>query len=253
MGVSSREKGLLKLVHPGRHVEIHRKPVIAAELMSKYPRHCIARPDVFRFPWIVVRPESVLLPGKVFYLVPYHTMYNLLKGKGPLGQTSEDNKSIMYHYRHHGYSPNQRNAPGKKRQYRHHQNDCCQGCRPLRALVQLRTNKDSDDDIWSDTSYADAWTEINRTARQLNIHSDQSGSSSHDPLLNKHRSFPAEGLQHYSSSFSSTILGNASIYTKISGDNTELRSAFRKQDSVRKMLNLKVTFGSQILIPYHSR
>ncbi|KAK4344666.1 hypothetical protein RND71_034842 [Anisodus tanguticus] len=81
MGISTREEGLLKLVHPGRRVEVHTEPIIAAEVLKKYPRHCIARPDVFKFPWIVVRPEAVLLPGKVFYIVPTKTIYDLLQAK----------------------------------------------------------------------------------------------------------------------------------------------------------------------------
>ncbi|CAN4115812.1 unnamed protein product [Withania somnifera] len=81
MGISTREDGFLKLVHPGRRVEIHTEPIIAAEILKKYPRHCIARPDVFKFPWIVVRHEAVLIPGKVFYIVPKKTLYDLLKAK----------------------------------------------------------------------------------------------------------------------------------------------------------------------------
>lgn len=79
MGSIKREKRVLKLVHPGKHVEVHRKPVRAEEVLRKNPRHCIARPDVFKFPWIVVKPESVLLPGSVFFIVPNHTIYDLLK------------------------------------------------------------------------------------------------------------------------------------------------------------------------------
>ncbi|RDX83746.1 hypothetical protein CR513_35301, partial [Mucuna pruriens] len=79
MGSIKREKRVLKLVHPGRHIEVHRKPIRAAEVLRKNPRHCITRPDVFMFPWIVVKPESVLLPGSVFLIVPNHTIYDLLK------------------------------------------------------------------------------------------------------------------------------------------------------------------------------
>ncbi|QCD82740.1 hypothetical protein DEO72_LG10g2807 [Vigna unguiculata] len=79
MGSIKRERRVLKLVHPGKHVEVHRKPVRAEEVMRKNPRHCITRPDVFKFPWIVVKPESVLLPGSVFLIVPHHTIYDLLK------------------------------------------------------------------------------------------------------------------------------------------------------------------------------
>lgn len=66
-------------MHPGRYVEIHTEPITAAEVMKRNPRHCITRPDVFKCPWVLVRPESVLVPGKVFFIVPNHTIYKLLK------------------------------------------------------------------------------------------------------------------------------------------------------------------------------
>ncbi|PNY02694.1 hypothetical protein L195_g026013 [Trifolium pratense] len=77
-----RESGVLKLVHAGRHIEIHTEPIIASEVMKRNPRHSVTRPDVFEFPWIVVKPESILVPGSVFLIVPNHTIYNLLKAKG---------------------------------------------------------------------------------------------------------------------------------------------------------------------------
>ncbi|KAF2307368.1 hypothetical protein P3X46_005628 [Hevea brasiliensis] len=70
---------VLKLVHPGGFVEVHQCPIRADEVMKKNPRHCVTRPDVFRFPWIVVRPESLLKPGGVFYIVPFHTIHRLLQ------------------------------------------------------------------------------------------------------------------------------------------------------------------------------
>lgn len=82
MGALTREKGVLKLVHPGRYVEIHTQPITAAEVLKKNPRHSVTRTDVFECPWIVVKPEAVLVPGKVFLIVPNHTVYNLLKAKG---------------------------------------------------------------------------------------------------------------------------------------------------------------------------
>lgn len=91
MGTSTTEKGVLKLVHPGRHVEIHKQPITAAEVMSKNPRHSVTRPDVFKNPWIVVRPESVLVPGEVFYIVPNRTIHMLLKSKG---QPFEDDQKV---------------------------------------------------------------------------------------------------------------------------------------------------------------
>ncbi|CAN1162518.1 hypothetical protein LINPERHAP2_LOCUS24536 [Linum perenne] len=47
--------------------------------MQKYPRHCVTRPDIFKVPWIVIHPDSVLKLGSVFYIVPYHTIHHLLK------------------------------------------------------------------------------------------------------------------------------------------------------------------------------
>ncbi|KAG1346946.1 hypothetical protein COCNU_06G007750 [Cocos nucifera] len=76
---NSSDEGVLKLVHPGGFVEVHHRPVAASQVMAKNPRHCVARPDVFKFPWIVVRPESVLKPGRVFFIVPYRTLYRLLR------------------------------------------------------------------------------------------------------------------------------------------------------------------------------
>jgi len=73
------EKGVLKIVYPNRSVEIHKQPVTAAQILKKHPRHSVTRPDVFEYPWIVVNPESVLTLGKVFFVVPNLTIYNLLK------------------------------------------------------------------------------------------------------------------------------------------------------------------------------
>ncbi|GMN50327.1 hypothetical protein TIFTF001_019470 [Ficus carica] len=49
--------------------------------MSKHPRHCVTRTDVFKFPWIVIKPESVLPLGKVFLLVPDNTIRDLTKSQ----------------------------------------------------------------------------------------------------------------------------------------------------------------------------
>lgn len=77
----SQKRALLKLVHPGRITETYDNPITAAEIMNKYPRHCVTRPDVFKYPWVVVQSESVLQPGDVFYVVPCHTIRWLLRSK----------------------------------------------------------------------------------------------------------------------------------------------------------------------------
>lgn len=88
MGASTKEKGVLKLVHPGRHVEYHRKSITASEIIRKNPRHSVTRPDFFKNPGVVVHPESVLVPGQVFYIVPNTTVHSLVKNKSQqLGQS----------------------------------------------------------------------------------------------------------------------------------------------------------------------
>ncbi|ERN09072.1 hypothetical protein AMTR_s00163p00076040 [Amborella trichopoda] len=73
------EDGILKVVHPGGSVEIHTRPILASQVMNRNPRHLVTRPDVFKFPWIVVDPDALLNPGHVFYIVPYRTIYRLLR------------------------------------------------------------------------------------------------------------------------------------------------------------------------------
>lgn len=90
----SRENDVLKLVYPGGFVEFYRSPITAAQVMKRNPRHCVTRPDVFKFPWIVVRPESVLKPGSVFYVVPCHTIRCLLQSKGHDRDEQEDFSSF---------------------------------------------------------------------------------------------------------------------------------------------------------------
>ncbi|KAI6695483.1 hypothetical protein NL676_023193 [Syzygium grande] len=75
------KKPVLKLVYPGRIIKTHKKPITAAEVMKKNPRHFVTRPDVFKYPWVVVRPESLLHLGDVFYIVPFHTVHGLLQRK----------------------------------------------------------------------------------------------------------------------------------------------------------------------------
>ncbi|WOG87008.1 hypothetical protein DCAR_0206228 [Daucus carota subsp. sativus] len=76
------EDGFLKLVYPKRRIELHRHPITAAQVLERNPRCCVARPDVFKYPWVVVRPESVLSLGRVFYVVPRHTIHRLLQQHG---------------------------------------------------------------------------------------------------------------------------------------------------------------------------
>ncbi|KAI4368257.1 hypothetical protein MLD38_016833 [Melastoma candidum] len=83
--MAKQRKNVLKLVCPRGVVEVYRKPITAGEVMSRKPRHFVTRPDVFEYPWVVVRPESVLQLGEVFYVVPARTIYRLLQSMGYYG------------------------------------------------------------------------------------------------------------------------------------------------------------------------
>ena len=94
-----RESQFLKLVHPGGFVELHSNPIIASQVMNKNPRHCVTRPDFFQYPWIVVRPESILTPGNVFYIVPCHTIRHKLKSTNFTANTLLPNQSSLDSHR----------------------------------------------------------------------------------------------------------------------------------------------------------
>lgn len=79
MGVAGRERGVLKLVHPGGFVEVHRQSMAAADIIAKNPRHSITGTDVFKNPRLVVRPDAQLRTGDVFYIVPNRTLYRLMQ------------------------------------------------------------------------------------------------------------------------------------------------------------------------------
>ncbi|KAG1335404.1 hypothetical protein COCNU_03G015230 [Cocos nucifera] len=67
----------VKIVYPGGRVELHDRPILAAEILMKNPRCCVTHPDVFRQPWAVVSPDTVLRLGQKFYVVPISTLRKL--------------------------------------------------------------------------------------------------------------------------------------------------------------------------------
>ncbi|WVZ79670.1 hypothetical protein U9M48_027223 [Paspalum notatum var. saurae] len=70
----------VKLVFPGGHVELLDRPTLAADVMARHPRFCVARPDVFREPaGAVAAPDAVLELGHKYYVVPCSTVRRLLK------------------------------------------------------------------------------------------------------------------------------------------------------------------------------
>lgn len=68
---------LLRIVHPGGHVELHDRPVTAAQIMCLNPRCCVAYPYVFQQPWAIVEPDTMLMLGQKYYVVPISTVRKL--------------------------------------------------------------------------------------------------------------------------------------------------------------------------------
>ncbi|CAI9761316.1 unnamed protein product [Fraxinus pennsylvanica] len=239
MGVSVRDNDLLKLVHPGRYVEIYREPVIAADIMTKYPRHCIARPDVFQFPWISVRPESVLVPGKVFYLVPFSTMHKLLESKKPQHDQNSSGRNQSDHDHSHRHPLHRRHNPR-----RHHDYDQTSPIKSMAGVTPKhlphdrynfrqfdnKNSHDHQDQDFDGSLYRSSFYESWNSAREI---------LNHDKT-----DYQIDSL------FDSVMTRNGRLrVTTPERDALQLRSCMRKPDSVRKLLELKVTFASPIIIP----
>ncbi|TYI81069.1 hypothetical protein E1A91_D05G129500v1 [Gossypium mustelinum] len=67
----------VKIVHPGGHVELHDRPILAAEIIYRNPRCVVAYPHVFQQPCAIVAPETELMLGQKFYVVPISTIRKL--------------------------------------------------------------------------------------------------------------------------------------------------------------------------------
>ncbi|GFZ17611.1 hypothetical protein Acr_26g0008810 [Actinidia rufa] len=158
MGASTMEEGVLKLVHPGRHVEIHKEPITAAEVMRKNPRHCVTRPDVFKCPWIVVKPESILFPGTVFYIVPNRTIHRLIKARENHNQPPpRQNHSPKYqgHPRYPKQTSTRKSSAGstpKHQDYGHWFK------RPFKCTMSSK--EEDSDESYIGRSYSESWSKV---------------------------------------------------------------------------------------------
>ncbi|KAL0342156.1 UNVERIFIED_CONTAM: hypothetical protein Scaly_1878200 [Sesamum calycinum] len=75
---TNRSKNLfVKIVHPGGRVELHDRPIPAAELLTRNPKCCVAHPTVFRHPHGIVSPTTLLALGQKYYIVPITTIRKL--------------------------------------------------------------------------------------------------------------------------------------------------------------------------------
>lgn len=58
-------------------MELHDRPILAAELLDRNPKCCVAHPTIFQQPHAVVSPETTLLLGRKYYIVPLGTIRKL--------------------------------------------------------------------------------------------------------------------------------------------------------------------------------
>ncbi|KAL6339317.1 hypothetical protein AAG906_028039 [Vitis piasezkii] len=241
-----KEKGVLKLVHPGRFVEIHTEPITAAEVLRKNPRHSITRPDVFRNPWVVVQPEAVLMPGRVFFIVPNQTIYRLLKASGhcqqsaPLPQYDSPKathdlcwfpKQISPLRAWAGITPKHQNP----KQILQHQ------VRTMpRNGVMSSWDQDSDKNLRGH-SLVEPW------GREFGKHRHSHQEFEQEPLLES-----MGETTSYHAEENSSMINNCNVSQPKTKEGelkyrrrkqaTMLKSCLRKQDSVRKALSPRVTF-----------
>ncbi|GFZ20136.1 hypothetical protein Acr_28g0008410 [Actinidia rufa] len=218
MGASTMEEGVLKLVHPGRHVEIHKEPITAAEVMRKNPRHCVTRPDVFKFPWIVVKPESILFPGTVFYIVPNQTIHRLIKARGNYNQCPK------YHDNHRAPKQTSTHKSSAGSTPKHRDNGHW-----LKRPFMCTTSSEEEDSDKSQQSYSESWSKV--IANNRNKY--------------KIRSFGTKEYNGKRSRDTAILPVNDNHNAKYKSCE-QSRSCLRKQDSVRKSRYLRVTFAFPI-------
>ncbi|KAE8675156.1 Phototropic-responsive NPH3 family protein [Hibiscus syriacus] len=235
------EKGVLKLVHPGRHVETHKEPVIASEVLKRNPRHSVTRPDVFEYPWIVVRPESVLRLGRVFYIVPNLTIYKLIKQKGYNVQASLEHKKSPKSYVHRQLlepgSPSKSSAGTTPKHEDHCQEDWKQfqaSCEDESLGAGERFSGSSQFESLADlmAKYQNSCKEF----KEMSVTDYASETESVGKIENRFRRVK-------NSKAEASKQDQASWNECEKQITTSLKPCLRKHDSARKLLHLKVSFS----------
>lgn len=80
---NSTKNLFVKIVHPGGHVELHDRPILAADLLNRNPKCCVAHPTVFQQPYDIVSPDTILALGRKYYVVPLGTIRKLQNKYSP--------------------------------------------------------------------------------------------------------------------------------------------------------------------------
>lgn len=235
MGSIKGEQDVLKLVYPGRYVEIHKEPITAAEALKKYPRHSVTRPDVFEYPWILVRPESVLNIGRVFYIVPNLTIYKLIKAKGYSIQPSLQRNQSPQSYVQRQHIERSSSAGGTPKHNDHCQShwkqfsDTC--LEEASLLLQEQAGARFE-------SLADMMTKYQSTYKEFKQMSVTDSVSDIESVRDEKYCFRKVS----SSSKAAALKQNGGIGTQSLKQVTILKPCLRKHNSARKFLHLKVSF-----------
>ncbi|CAN6545128.1 unnamed protein product [Malus baccata var. baccata] len=236
MGSVVREEGVLKLVRPGRRLEVHKKPVTAEEVMRRYPRHSITRPDIFEFPWIVVKPEAVLIPGKVFFIVPNRTIYQLLKAREhsdqppPLIKQKQSVKDRGHHHVYEHSSPPKEYAGITPKHHEQRRRLKLQFFACATVSPSL-SDEDADSDRRLQT---DIKVELSSTNKKTREESKQK-----PPIHSKNET---RRRRKYDDGNNDITVKLADLNIRESNQVPLLKSCVRKPESARKSLRLKVKF-----------
>ncbi|KAG6403482.1 hypothetical protein SASPL_135705 [Salvia splendens] len=199
---SQNKSVFLKIVRPGGQVELFLDPIPAGEIMRRYPRYCITRPDFFDSPWIVVRPDSVLKPGEAFFLVPHYTVDKVMKDNmhrfqqssesplpppaeptprvregAPVGQRQNHTRSTTDHRHHHhdDRRSNQDQDRNHKRQTAHDQNH----------NKNITSDQDSEQGGLYKEMFYETWEEMRRQ-----LHEKEDSTLTRDEVVVAQRALP---------------------------------------------------------------
>ncbi|KAL5707908.1 hypothetical protein ACHQM5_018757 [Ranunculus cassubicifolius] len=168
---------LVKIVHPGGHVELHDRPLLAAEIMLRNPRCCVAHPHVFKEPWAIIPPDTMLPLGQKFYVVPISTIRKL--------QTLSLKRSSS--------SPSPRSQGGDQSLDDHNDSKAC--C--LFSSQKPRNNDDNDDDCLFLACLLAGMKSKDERGQSLEVSSEEtsSGLSSERKEPNRKRSRDSSNLK----------------------------------------------------------
>ncbi|PIN00077.1 hypothetical protein CDL12_27418 [Handroanthus impetiginosus] len=91
---NNSKKLFVKIVYPGGRVELHDQPILAAELLNRNPKCCVAHPTIFRQPYAVVSPTTTLVLGQKYYIVPISIIKKLLLKQGSIQSNDQKQKFV---------------------------------------------------------------------------------------------------------------------------------------------------------------